>query len=85
MNFNPRPPCGGRQRPPVIGYSVVLISIRALLAEGDVILAGQTVHRLYFNPRPPCGGRLLGLVDKPLVIAISIRALLAEGDGLREL
>jgi len=58
-----------------------LISIHALLAEGDILQADQVNGRLHFNPRPPRGGRQnpMALVIIP---AISIHALLAEGDHI---
>ena len=42
------------------GFKVVtegVISIRALLAEGDSTLHPSLHTLCYFNPRPPCGGR----------------------------
>ena len=36
---------------------LTMISIRALLAEGDSFSAANVIKALDFNPRPPCGGR----------------------------
>ena len=57
LDFNPRPPCGGR-RPDLAGADEKkIISIHAPRVGGD----GQPIpprHRARdFNPRPPCGGR----------------------------
>ncbi len=80
VDFNPRPPCGGRQifrklwslhkrfqsTPPVWG------------ATGG--LCRRSGHGGDFNPRPPCGGRLeLGLQHIPIDL-ISIHAPRVGGD-----
>ena len=58
-----------------------LISIHALLAEGDVRDAVHKPHKNDFYPRPPRGGRLRRLQFWSWDISISIHALLAEGDS----
>ena len=59
------------------------ISIHALLAESDHLVAVVKLGNVYFYPRSPCGERrvVLLFVGKPA--DISIHALLAESDGLR--
>ncbi len=57
MNFNPRPPRGGRpevleELRPELG-----ISIHALPAEGDRATPTTPSYLRHFNPRPPRGGR----------------------------
>ena len=56
LNFNPRPPRGGR---PVqmVRYSSSRISIHALREEGDAVILVKRHFRDNFNPRPPRGGR----------------------------
>ena len=41
----------------VVGDRYFLISIHALLAEGDPAVRRSLPHWRYFYPRPPCGGR----------------------------
>ena len=57
IHFYPRSPCGER---PVKGKSaspVIGISIHALLAESDYIIARAGNNTIYFYPRSPCGER----------------------------
>ena len=57
FNFYPRSPCGERRYwfgVPVVGRS---ISIHALLAESDIVLASFRAYILNFYPRSPCGER----------------------------
>ena len=56
-NFNPRPPCGGRQTLTLDGTENWEISIHVLRVEDDRFRLPPRPHRQYFNPRPPCGGR----------------------------
>ena len=80
-NFYPRPPRGGRL---IVTESIEnyfhIISIHALLAEGDARADGQRDRADHFYPRPPRGGRRaqiqLRLADRD----ISIHALREEGD-----
>ena len=80
-NFNPRPPCGGRQKskaasncsgfpfqstPPVRGATGFGLAV-----------AGK---RKYFNPRPPCGGRRRHGLAYQVNAPISIHAPRAGGD-----
>ena len=59
-NFYPRPPRGGRL---IVTESIEnyfhIISIHALLAEGDARADGQRDRADHFYPRPPRGGRPL--------------------------
>ena len=60
-----------------------MISIHALLAEGDLpTLAKWRDHLRDFYPRPPCGGRQKEPRPGGTYRPISIHALLAEGDGI---
>ena len=57
LNFNPRPPRGGRQALQAMLSGGRNISIHALREEGDAEKRGVTHEFVYFNPRPPRGGR----------------------------
>ena len=57
LDFNPRPPRGGRRPPPRTASKRRVISIHALREEGDRCLRSQSRPPHYFNPRPPRGGR----------------------------
>ena len=63
MNFNPRPPCGGRQNP---GFDtvckLVFQSTPPVRGATRLHLAQRPEHR-HFNPRPPCGGRRVYVGD----------------------
>ena len=58
FNFNPRPPCGGRQSLIFLSASAVCISIHVPRVEDDFTPTSSTTLSPHFNPRPPCGGRL---------------------------
>ena len=62
VNFNPRPPRGGRHLWETGVAQMKAISIHAPREGGD----GNEVHRRGdpedFNPRPPRGGRLMGIL-----------------------
>ena len=59
LNFNPRPPCGGRLQV-VYPFAIIFrISIHVPRVEDDTSDYNQPCGRDYFNPRPPCGGRLV--------------------------
>ena len=58
LDFNPRPPWGGRRPADCPHRSSKPISIHALRGEGDNVLVGCPANaRAHFNPRPPWGGR----------------------------
>ena len=58
MDFNPRPPRGGRLGLSVLHRCIDRISIHAPREGGDVYLpSGYLSDRVNFNPRPPRGGR----------------------------
>ena len=80
VDFNPRPPCGGRPSLQRVPQPPNLISTHALLAEGDLLLPRLRDILQDFNPRPPCGGRPTLSVSAPVLAIISTHALLAEGD-----
>ena len=57
-DFNPLPPCGGRQEQIQQIKNSILISIHSLRVEGDLLqLIINLEFFFYFNPLPPCGGR----------------------------
>ena len=79
--FYPRPPCGGRHDGGTADRLGRLISIHALLAEGDQIIIedgrvrGQiSIHALLAEGDHGCAK------ECPANAEISIHALLAEGD-----
>ena len=57
VDFNPRPPRGGRPQISFADSIELVISIHALREEGDGSKARQSLCHRYFNPRPPRGGR----------------------------
>ena len=59
-NFYPRSPCGERLWPGLLARPFFIISIHALLAESDLVLAYMICPPRDFYPRSPCGERLLG-------------------------
>ena len=81
IDFNPRPPCGGRREADRKLGQDIEISTHALLAEGDR-WRDNPLRRAdsYFNPRPPCGGRQVVRRVQMQSVIISTHALLAEGD-----
>ena len=80
LNFNPRPPRGGRLCKPVTAPPEQIISIHALREEGDVLSFGTALNFFNFNPRPPRGGRQISYAIGPCEYLISIHALREEGD-----
>ena len=64
INFNPRPPRGGRLVSATSGEQTRSISIHALREEGDALFLLVKEVNPYFNPRPPRGGRPLDYVTK---------------------
>ena len=59
LNFNPRPPWGGRRPRQQDTHHTKRISIHALRGEGDFCCFINAGERRDFNPRPPWGGRLI--------------------------
>ena len=57
MNFNPRPPRGGRHPQLRRGADQVHISIHAPREGGDSARSFSAIPPNNFNPRPPRGGR----------------------------
>ena len=57
INFNPRPPRGGRHQAAGGFQPRHKISIHALREEGDSTTGFSSTTGFYFNPRPPRGGR----------------------------
>ena len=57
VNFNPRTPCGVRQRQELRSVEATEISIHAPLAGCDFSLITRALQSLNFNPRTPCGVR----------------------------
>ena len=62
INFNPRPPCGGRRGQYDIKSIPKGISIHVPRVEDDLLPLSNQRWKRYFNPRPPCGGRLTQLL-----------------------
>ena len=60
VDFNPRPPCGGRQLLALDKALRSIISIHVLRVEDDHTLLRTHTLLQNFNPRPPCGGRRRG-------------------------
>ena len=58
VDFNPRPPCGGRHLLFRKFFFYAVISIHAPRVGGDFSPRRTRLLCLHFNPRPPCGGRL---------------------------
>ena len=57
LYFNPRPPCGGRQRPPRLQPGTTYFNPRPPCGGRPPDLRRRERARPDFNPRPPCGGR----------------------------
>ena len=56
VNFNPRPPCGGRRVGPGTCAVVHYISIHAPRVGGDGTVSCQSLRRLLFQSTPPVWG-----------------------------
>ena len=65
MDFNPRPPCGGRPHKRHRNRGRRAISIHAPRAGGDPVYSTLYGGSVNFNPRPPCGGRRFCTANKP--------------------
>ena len=63
-------------------WSIINISIHALLAESDSVGCLVSMPPWYFYPRSPCGERLWNTTKLEYNPIISIHALLAESDHL---
>ena len=72
--FNPRSPCGERQRRALPGIYPHYISIHAPRVGSDEILRRSRCGTRDFNPRSPCGERLELLENLAFGILISIHA-----------
>ena len=79
-DFNPRPPCGGRQDTLALSSAQDVISIHALLAEGDTSLDLEAPRPCQFQSTPSLRRATLSAGRPPALLQISIHALLAEGD-----
>ena len=79
-DFYPRSPCGERHAARLPRPAQILISIHALLAESDALVAGFATLYANFYPRSPCGERPAQIIVSIQNIRISIHALLAESD-----
>ena len=85
-DFYPRSPCGERPASDSLSDTSGVISIHALLAESDKLIACHNGQLLDFYPRSPCGERRLRREVQAMIDEISIHALLAESDfGLARL
>ena len=80
VDFNPRPPCGGRHLLFRKFFFYAVISIHAPRVGGDFSPRRTRLLCLHFNPRPPCGGRLLVLAALSIQGIISIHAPRVGGD-----
>ena len=65
LDFNPRPPWGGRPRHMSLAVEMSGISIHALRGEGDRFSAPYPKNHRNFNPRPPWGGRHRNCLNLP--------------------
>ena len=80
LYFNPRTPCGVRQRKDIRCCLPFLISIHAPLAGCDITPGRRWRPRLDFNPRTPCGVRQRIRLCVSIANLISIHAPLAGCD-----
>ena len=81
LNFNPRPPCGGRL------VEMVAVAVREKFQSTSPVWRTTKLYLVreddakYFNPRPPCGGRLRQTVTNPDSRRISIHVPRVEDDS----
>ena len=80
LNFNPRPPRGGRQLEQLREHGVYGISIHAPREGGDGGTGSEACQEKNFNPRPPRGGRQPERGTAPDPAQISIHAPREGGD-----
>ncbi len=81
-HFNPRGPCGPRQRAFGGRRPQVIFQSSRSLRTATRASSGRNGDHQYFNPRGPCGPQLLNLRPKEVPPNISILAVLADRDGL---
>ena len=80
LDFNPRPPWGGRRRRVRLKMREALFQSTPSVGRATNKGATNAPSLRYFNPRPPWGGRLFKNKINSTCIAISIHALRGEGD-----
>ena len=85
LDFNPRPPWGGRPSRSDTALPVRTISIHALRGEGDQSLEEISVIKCVFQSTPSVGRATTPEKISIDRITISIHALRGEGDVLRAL
>ena len=82
VDFNPRSPCGERQRARCESQSAKKFQ-STLPVRGATITTLPPSHNMtYFNPRSPCGERLSASCQYPVTGTISIHAPRAGSDAL---
>ena len=79
-HFNPRGPCGPRQRAFGGRRPQVIFQSSRSLRTATRASSGRNGDHQYFNPRGPCGPQLLNLRPKEVPPNISILAVLADRD-----
>ena len=84
-NFNPRPPCGGRQFRIAYTYQCYLISIHGPRVGADFCTVKLSTQIIHFNPRPPCGGRPIAYTNTYRPSTISIHGPRVGADRVRRL
>ena len=82
VNFNPRPPRGGRRAAPVPGRKPTGFQSTPSARRATSLPSTTIAPANNFNPRPPRGGRRDMLCDFDHNVIISIHALREEGDGI---
>ena len=80
LDFNPRPPCGGRHKAGSIKRDSAKFQSTSSVWRTTWLVMLLLVMMFYFNPRPPCGGRPGFLQINALVRGISIHVLRVEDD-----
>ena len=83
LNFNPRPPWGGRRGVSMNNEAVKTISIHALRGEGDRIRGQGRVALGLFQSTPSVGRATILQYRSKSCKSISIHALRGEGDDSR--
>ena len=84
-NFNPRSPCGERQRTTKYAGNFRRISIHAPRVGSDLMILRSGRRILHFNPRSPCGERPRILILWPSLADFNPRSPCGErlqGSGL---
>ena len=68
-DFNPRPPCGGRQEIYRQAPAATIFQSTSSMWRTTPYQCRRWCSGRYFNPRPPCGGRRFsGLDDAPVTV-----------------